>query len=107
MIIENAKVLAYFDGTDREKYYNTCADISLAGDDYKVMEVVFFAKHPDGPFTDYIQVKKYDDKFLLLQVNTEDEALLLECLAYVKEIETDFEEIEMRTRFLLCWIMRA
>ena len=52
MRIENTKMLAYFDALDKVRYYNMCTDIVLAGDDYKVMEIVFFADHPDGPFSD-------------------------------------------------------
>lgn len=57
MRIENTKMLAHFDALDKVEYYNTCTDISLAGNDYKVMEIVFFASHSDGPFSEYIQVK--------------------------------------------------
>lgn len=99
MIIENRKMLAYFDALDRVRYYNMCVDIALAGDDYKVTEVVFFANHSEGPFSDYIQVKKYDDSFLLLCVETKDTGLISECLAYVGEIKDSFDEIEIRTPF--------
>lgn len=99
MIIENSKMLAYFDALDKVRYYNMCTDIALAGDDYKVMEIVFFADHPDGPFSDYIQVKKYDDSFLLLGVDTQDTGLISECLAYVGEIKDAFDEIEIRTPY--------
>jgi len=97
MIIDNTEALAYFDAADRVRYYNTCTDISLAGDDYKVMEIVFFASHPNEPFTDYIQVKKYDDRFLLLGMNTEDEALISECLGYATELVLWFSHDSFRS----------
>ncbi len=100
MIIENKNMLASFDAADKERYYPICMDIALAGNDYKVKEVIFFVRYEDAPLSDYIQIKKYDDRFLLIGVHTEDTALISEGLEYVKGVKNEFDEIEMRTSFL-------
>ena len=99
MIIDNKIMLSCFDSADRARYYHWCADISLAGEDYKVNEIVFFAKDEKEPLSDYIQVKKYDDSFLLVGIYTQDASLILECMEYLDMIKNAFHEIEMRTPF--------
>lgn len=99
MIIDNKIMLSCFDFADRARYYHWCADISLAGEDYKVNEIVFFAKDEKEPLSDYIQVKKYDDSFLLAGIYTQDASLILECMEYIDTIKNSFNEIELRTPF--------
>ena len=99
MIIDNKIMLSCFDSADRARYYHWCADISLAGEDYKVNEIVFFAKDEKEPLSDYIQVKKYDDSFLLVGIYTQDASLILECMEYIDTIKKSFNEIELRTPF--------
>lgn len=99
MIIDNKIMLSCFDSADRARYYHWCVDISLAGEDYKVNEIVFFAKDEKEPLSDYIQVKKYDDSFLLVGIYTQDTSLILECMEYIDTIKNSFNEIELRTPF--------
>lgn len=99
MIIDNKIMLSCFDSADRARYYHWCADISLAGEDYKVNEIVFFAKDEKEPLSDYIQVKKYDDSFLLVGIYTQDASLISECMEYIDTIKKSFNEIELRTPF--------
>lgn len=99
MIVDNKTMLSCFDSADRARYYHWCADISLAGEDYKVNEIVFFAKDEKEPLSDYIQVKKYDDSFLLVGIYTQDTSLILECMEYIDTIKNSFNEIELRTPF--------
>lgn len=99
MRIENKKILALLDAKDRIRYYHWCADLSLAGEDYKVSEILFFVKDENDPLSDFIQVKKYDDRFLLIGVYTEDQTLVSECMEYTDGIKNDYEEIELRTPF--------
>lgn len=99
MIIDNKIMLSCFDSADRARYYHWCVDISLAGEDYKVNEIVFFAKDEKEPLSDYVQVKKYDDSFLLVGIYTQDTSLILECMEYIDTIKNSFNEIELRTPF--------
>ena len=99
MIIDNKIMLSLLDSADRARYYHLCADISLAGKDYKVNEIVFFAKDEIEPLSDYIQVKKYDDGFLLVGIYTQDASLILECMKYLDTLKDTFHEIELRTPF--------
>lgn len=99
MIINNQIMLSHFDSEDRVRHYNGCVDISLAGEDYKVNEIVFFAKNENDPLSNYIQVKKYDDSFLLVGICTQDTPLILECMEYIDTIKNEFSEIELRTPF--------
>ena len=99
VIINNSVMLSFFDSVDRVRYYNSCVDILLAGEDYKVNEIVIWAKDENAPLSDYIQVKKYDDSFLLIGIYTEDVSLISECMEYVDTIKDAFNEIELRTPF--------
>lgn len=100
MIIENSKMLPLFANADLARYYPTCADIALAGEDYKVRRITFFAKDVSSALSDYIQVKEYDDSFLLIGIHTEDKALISECLEFVDGIKDNYGEIELRTPFI-------
>lgn len=99
MIIENGKMLLAFSQEDAVRYYNSCVDIFLAGGEYKVKKITFFAKSEEKPLSDYIQVKEYDDNFLLLGVYTEDEKLVSECMEFVDTIKDNYTELELRTDF--------
>ncbi len=99
MIIDSQRMLSFFDSADRIRHYNVCVDISLAGEDYTVNEIVFFAKNDNDPLSDYIQVKKFDDGFLLIGIYTQDAPLILECMEYIDTIKSEFTDIELRTPF--------
>ena len=60
---------------------------------------MFFAKDEKEPLSDYVQVKKYDDSFLLVGIYTQDTSLILECMEYIDTIKNSFNEIELRTPF--------
>ncbi len=104
MRISSAEFLAALEAADKVLYYEWCVDLSLVGNGYKVTEIVSFVKTTDTPLTDFIQVKKYSDSFLLVLIYTKDAALIGECVEYLTEIAADFAEIEMRTPFpsVLC-----
>ena len=70
MILDNKTILSRYNDTDRVRYYHWCVDLSLAGEDYKVNEILYFAGDASDPLVDFIQVKKYDDGFLLLLIYT-------------------------------------
>ena len=91
-------MLALLD-SDRIRYYQRCADLSLAGDDYKVNEIICFAKDECGSIDDFAQIKKYDDEFMLIVIYTEDENLISECMDCVSQLKDDFSEIEIRTPY--------
>lgn len=99
MIISNKDMMDKMDAADRERYFPNLVDMTLAGDDYKVTEVVFFAKDVDSALNDYIQVKKYDDSFLLIRINTTCTELLTECMEMVDQLAPHYNEIEVRTPF--------
>lgn len=100
MIIENSKMQALFSEADIARYYPTCADIALSGEDYKVRKITFFAKDEASPLSDYTQVKEYDDNFLLVGIYTEDKTLISECMEFVDGIKDNYQEIELRTPYL-------
>ena len=97
MILDNQTMIAALDASDRTRYYHWCADLSLAGEDYKVNEIVCFVCDASDPLADFIQVKKYDVGFLLILVYTENQNLIAECMDYVDTVKDAFEEIELRT----------
>ncbi len=99
MIIDNHTMIAALDQADRVRYYPWCSDLALAGDDYKVNEIVCFVRTASDPLTDFIQVKKYDDGFLLIFLYTEDPDLTAECMEYVDTVKDAFSEIELRTPY--------
>lgn len=99
MIIPSHILRAALDRADRARYYHWCADISLAGEDYKVSEVVCFAENADDPLSGFAQVKKYDAGFLLILLYADDDALLCECMDYVDTVIRDFSEVEVRTPY--------
>ena len=92
-------MISALDQTDRARYYHWCADLSLAGEDYKVNEIVCFVHDESDPLSDFVQIKKYDMGFLLILLYTENQMLITECMDYVDTIKTDFNEIEIRTPF--------
>lgn len=100
MIIDNRKLISILDQTDRARYYHWCADLSLAGEDYKVNEIVCFVHDESAPLSDFIQIKKYNMGFLLILLYTENQMLITECMDYIDTIKTDFNEIEIRTPYL-------
>lgn len=100
MIIENSKMQSFFSKADIARYYHTCADIALSGEDYKVRKITFFAKDKASPLSDYIQVKEYDDSFLLVGIHTEDIALISECMEFIDGIKDNYGETELRTPFI-------
>jgi GNAT superfamily N-acetyltransferase len=99
MILDNQTMIAALDASDRARYYHWCTDLSLAGEDYKVNEIVCFVCDASDPLADFIQVKKYDIGFLLLLVYTENQNLIAECMDYVDMVKDAFEEIELRTPY--------
>lgn len=99
MIIDNRKFISVLDQTDRARYYHWCADLSLAGEDYKVNEIVCFVHDESDPLSNFVQIKKYDMGFLLILLYTEHQMLITECMDYVDTIKTDFNEIEIRTPY--------
>lgn len=92
-------MISALDQTDRARYYHWCADLSLAGEDYKVNEIVCFVHDESDPLSYFVQIKKYDMGFLLILLYTENQMLITECMDYVDTIKTDFNEIEIRTPF--------
>lgn len=99
MILDAKTMLSFFDSAGRYKYYHWCADISLAGEDHKVKEVVFFVSDIEDPLSDYIWLKKYRNSFLLVGVYTKDNMLISECMEYIDTLRNEFGEIELRTPF--------
>lgn len=99
MRIDNQIMIAALDAADRIRYYHWCTDLSLAGEDYKINEIVCFVRDASDPLSDFIQVKQYDLGFLLLLLYTEDLALIAECMDYVDTVKDAFEEIELRTPY--------
>ena len=100
MIIENSKMQSFFSKSDIARYYPTCADIALSGEDYKVRKITFFVKDENSPLSDYAQVKEYDDNFLLVGIHTEDKTLISECMELIDGIKENYGEIELRTPFI-------
>lgn len=99
MIIDNKIMIDAFDNADKVKFYHWCVDLSLAGEDYKITEIVCFTNDQDNPLSDFAQVKKYDAGFLLILLYTEDEALIRECMDYVDMVKAEFDEINLRTPY--------
>jgi len=99
MRIDNQIMIAALDAADRIRYYHWCTDLSLAGEDYKINEIVCFVRDVSDPLADFIQVKQYDLGFLLILLYTEDPALIAECMDYVDTVKDTFEEIELRTPY--------
>lgn len=99
MIIDNRKMIAAFHSADSVRYYHWCADLFLAGEDYKVNEITCFVKDESDPLTDFAQVKEYDMGFLLILLYTEDAALICECMDYADTVKADFDDIELRTPY--------
>ena len=99
MRIDNPTMIAALDAADRIRYYHWCTDLSLAGEDYKINEIVCFVRDASDPLADFIQVKQYDLGFLLILLYTEDPALIAECMDYVDTVKDAFEEIELRTPY--------
>ncbi len=99
MIIDNQAMIAALDASDRVRYYHWCTDLSLAGKEYKITEIVCFVSDAVQPLNDFIQVKKYDDGFLLILLYTENQSLIAECMDYVDTVMDSFEEIEIRTPY--------
>jgi len=99
MRIDNRKMIAALDRADRERYYPWLTDLSLAGQDYKVNEIICFAADEENPLTDFAMIKKYDMGFLLILLYTEKESLLRECMDYAESVAADFSEIELRTPY--------
>lgn len=100
MIIDNQIMIAAMDQADRVRYYHWCTDLSLAGEDYKITKIVCFACDASDPLSDFIQVKKYDDRFLLILLYTENTSLIAECMEYVDTVKDAFDDIELRTPYL-------
>ena len=99
MILDNQTMIAALDASDRARYYHWCTDLSLAGEDYKVNEIVCFVCDASDPLADFIQIKKYDVGFLLILLYTENQNLIAECMDYVDTVKDSFEEIEIRTPY--------
>ncbi len=99
MIIDNQTMIAAFDLADRVRYYPWCTDLTLAGDDYKITEIVCLVRDAADPLSDFIQIKKYDDSFLLILVYTEDPDLIAECMEYVDTAKAAFDDIELATPY--------
>ena len=99
MRIDNQTMLAALDAADRIRYYHWCTDLSLAGEDYKINEIVCFVRSADEPLADFIQVKQYDLGFLLILMYTGHPELVEECMDYVDTVKDAFEEIELRTPY--------
>ena len=76
-------MISVLDRTDRARYYHWCADLALAGEDYKVNEIVCFVHDESAPLSDFVQIKKYDMGFLLILLYTENQMLITECMDYV------------------------
>ncbi len=98
-------MVAALDSADRERYYHWCTDLVLAGEDYKVNEIICFAKNENDPLADFAQVKKYDMGFLLILLYTEDKTLIAECMDYAENVSADFDDIELRTPYP--WILES
>lgn len=99
MRIDNQTMIAALDASDRVRYYHWCTDLSLEGKEYKITEIVCFVSDAAQPLHDFIQVKKYDDGFLLILLYTENQELIAECMNYVDTVEDAFAEIELRTPY--------
>ena len=99
MRIDNQTMLNALDSSDRIRYYHWCTDLSLAGEDYKISEIVCFVRDPSEPLSDFIQMKQYDDRFLLILVYTENRELIEECMDYADTVKDAFEDIELRTPY--------
>ena len=97
MRIDNQTMIDALDAADRVRYYHWCTDLTLAGEDYKVSEIVCFIRKASDPLADFIQVKQYDVGFLLILLYTEEQELIAECMDYVDTVKDAFEEIELRT----------
>ncbi len=92
-------MLEQFRAADEVFYFNACHDITLSGPDYKVKDVRYFILNEGTPLADYIQIKLYDDRFLLVTAHTRNAGLLAEGFACIAELAPDFKEIELRTPF--------
>ncbi len=57
MITDNKIMIDAFDRTDKVRFYHWCVDLALAGEDYKVNEIVCFTKNENDPLSDFAQVK--------------------------------------------------
>jgi len=99
MIIDNFKMTEALALADSARYYHWCVDLSLAGEDYKVNEIVCFVNDESDPLSDFVQVKKYDMGCLLILLYTEKNELIDECMDYVDAIAKGFPEIEIRTPY--------
>ena len=95
MFCDNQTMIAALDHADRVRYYPWCTDLTLAGEDYKITEIVCLVRDENDPLSDFIQIKKYDDRFLLLLVYTKDAALIAECMEYIKTVKDAFDDIEL------------
>ncbi len=101
MQIENTRFLEICSQSDPVRHYNTCKDLTLAGEDYKVNAIAVFARDPADPLSNYVTVKTYDDElgFILVAVYTRDEALLTEAMDYTAAIGEKVQSIELRTPY--------
>lgn len=99
MRIDKSFMLEKFHSADVIRFFETCLDITLAGDDYKITDIIYFIKDELTALDDYIQIKHYDDSFLLIYAHTRNPELFSECVAYVSEHKDDFDEIVLSTPF--------
>jgi len=99
--IDNKYMLECFREKDEVFYYNSCKNIELAGDDYKIREIRYFIKDKADPLSDYVEIRIYDDEdgFISVYAATKDAGLLCEALQYLLKISEGVREISLRTPF--------
>ena len=76
-------MLKHFRKTDEVYHYADCVDIIYSGENYKVNDIVYFVKEETSPLADYIQIKKYDDDYILIGVYTNSRELIAEAVSYL------------------------
>ena len=99
MVIDNLKMAEALALDGGSRYYNWCADLSMAGKDYKVNDVRCFVYDEADPLSDFAQVKMYGDGFLLILIYTEKSELVAECMDYADTVIKDFPEVELRSPY--------
>lgn len=95
MRIDKSFMLEWFRDTDGIYYYSDCVDITYAGENYKVKDVVYFIKDERTALSDYIHVKKYNDDSALIRVHTRSSELITEVVSYLAECCAKTDKIEM------------
>lgn len=105
MLIDRSEMLEKLAGADERRFYRICLNASLAGEDYKIRSVCFFAKDRINPAKDFICVDEYTDSFAVVTVETKDPKLIAEAIGFLYELP--LAEYELRTNFSEVLTMRC